>query len=156
MTNVRNVKSPHWRSWLDVDSRCVVPLTSFAELAAARRKASARLVRTRRKPAARLLRRHLDAAAEIRAEGEGRRDYQRPLRVLTTDANTEVGAIHPKAMPVMLTTLAEVEHWLTAPMEEALKLQRPLPDDSLVIVSRGLKEDPPNEAVQNERQPWLL
>lgn len=31
VTNVRNVDSPHWRRWLDVESRCVVPFTSFAE-----------------------------------------------------------------------------------------------------------------------------
>ena len=53
----------------------------------------------------------------------------------------EVGAIHPKAMPVILTTPNEVETWMTAPPEEALKLQRPLPDGSLQIVARGVKED---------------
>jgi hypothetical protein len=31
VTNVRNVASPHWRRWLDVESRCVVPFTSFSE-----------------------------------------------------------------------------------------------------------------------------
>ena len=31
VTNVRNVASPHWRRWLGVESRCVVPFTSFAE-----------------------------------------------------------------------------------------------------------------------------
>jgi putative SOS response-associated peptidase YedK len=33
---------------------------------------------------------------------------------LTTAPNVEVKAIHPKAMPVILTTPAEVEVWLTA------------------------------------------
>jgi putative SOS response-associated peptidase YedK len=60
---------------------------------------------------------------------------------LTTDANAEVGAIHPKAMPVILTTAAEIEQWMTAPAEEALKLQRPLPDGALKIVATGEKED---------------
>jgi hypothetical protein len=36
--------------------------------------------------------------------------------------------IHPKAMPVILTKPDEVETWMTAPADEALKLQRPLPD----------------------------
>src|SRR4051812_49052238 len=31
VTNVRNVASSHWRRWLGVESRCVVPFTSFAE-----------------------------------------------------------------------------------------------------------------------------
>jgi putative SOS response-associated peptidase YedK len=31
VTNIRNVKSPHWRRWLGVESRCIVPFTSFAE-----------------------------------------------------------------------------------------------------------------------------
>src|SRR6202023_2837007 len=60
---------------------------------------------------------------------------------LTGDANAEIGAIHPKAMPVILTTEAEIETWMTAPAEEALKLQRPLPDGSLKIVATGEKED---------------
>jgi putative SOS response-associated peptidase YedK len=60
---------------------------------------------------------------------------------LTTDANAEVGAIHPKAMPVILMTPTEIETWMTAPTEEALKLQRPLPDGTLKIVMTGEKED---------------
>ena len=53
----------------------------------------------------------------------------------------EVGAIHPKAMPVILTTPAEVETWMTGSSDEALKLQRPLSDGTLKIVARGVKED---------------
>ena len=26
VTNIRNVKSSHWRRWLGVESRCIVPL----------------------------------------------------------------------------------------------------------------------------------
>ena len=60
---------------------------------------------------------------------------------LTTEANDIVGAIHPKAMPVILTDPAEIEGWMTAPAEEALRLQRPLPDGSLKIVARGERQD---------------
>ena len=52
-----------------------------------------------------------------------------------------MGAIHPKAMPVILTTPEEVEAWMTAPTEEALQLQRPLPDGALTVVTRGGKKD---------------
>jgi putative SOS response-associated peptidase YedK len=60
---------------------------------------------------------------------------------LTTEPNEEVKAIHPRAMPVILTTPDEVDQWLTAPTGEALQLQRPLPDGSLKIVARGSKKD---------------
>ena len=56
---------------------------------------------------------------------------------LTTGANAEVGAIHPKAMPVILTSEQEVETWLMAEPDEALSLQRPLSDGSLTVVGRG-------------------
>jgi putative SOS response-associated peptidase YedK len=32
VTNIRNVSSPHWRRWLGVENRCLVPFTSFSEL----------------------------------------------------------------------------------------------------------------------------
>ena len=31
ITNVRNIKSSHWRRWLGVEFRCLVPFTSFSE-----------------------------------------------------------------------------------------------------------------------------
>jgi putative SOS response-associated peptidase YedK len=52
-----------------------------------------------------------------------------------------VGAIHPKAMPVILTEQAEIEIWLEAEPKQALALQRPLPDSLLRIVARGERED---------------
>jgi putative SOS response-associated peptidase YedK len=61
--------------------------------------------------------------------------------ILTTDPKEEVAAVHPKAMPVILRTRDEIECWMSAPVEDALKLQRPSPDGSLKIVAKGVKKD---------------
>ena len=52
-----------------------------------------------------------------------------------------VTPIHPKAMPVPLTTAEEYDTRLTVPAQKALALQRPLPDGTLTIVARGAKHD---------------
>ncbi|WP_052215187.1 SOS response-associated peptidase [Belnapia sp. F-4-1] len=141
VTNVRNVQSPHWRRWLGPDNRCVVPFTSFSEhqvmpdgsrppvwfaFGEDRPLAVFAGIWTRWTSVRKL------------KEGEVTADL---FAFLTTEPNAEVGAIHPKAMPVILTTPDEIELWLTAPAEDALKLQRPLPDGSLSVVARGEKQD---------------
>jgi putative SOS response-associated peptidase YedK len=71
-------------------------------------------------------------------EGETTNDL---FGFLTAEPNAEVGALHPKAMPVILRTPEKIDTWMTAPAAEALTLQKPLPDGSLTIVARGKKED---------------
>jgi SOS response associated peptidase (SRAP) len=71
-------------------------------------------------------------------EGETTNDL---FAFLTTEPNDVVAPVHPKAMPVILTTEVEREAWMTAPAEDALKLQRPLRDGMLQIVATGEKDD---------------
>ena len=75
-------------------------------------------------------------------EGETTNDI---FGFLTINPNAEVGAIHPKAMPVILRTPEEWETWLHAPWPEASALQRPLPDGTLQVVAQGEKEDRPTD-----------
>jgi putative SOS response-associated peptidase YedK len=44
-------------------------------------------------------------------------------------------------MPVLLKLTEEWDIWLRGPLDEALRLQRPLPDCELQIVAKGAKED---------------
>jgi len=137
-TNIRNVRSRHWTRWLGVEHRCVVPFTSFSEFS---RDAGGDIwfALGEDRPLAVFagIWCNWTSVRKIR-EGEVTADL---YGFLTTEPNAEVGAIHPKAMPVILTEPDEIETWLTAPAEEALKLQRPLPDGALRIVAKGVKQD---------------
>jgi putative SOS response-associated peptidase YedK len=142
ITNIRNTASPHWRAWLTVEHRCVVPFNSFCEYADTKpRKTPTWFALDDDRP--------LAFFAGIWTTWHGKRGTKaNPIEgghqlfgFLTTDANAEVGAIHPKAMPVILTSAEAVEQWLTLPVKEALALQKPLPDGALRIVATGEKED---------------
>ena len=142
ITNVRNVKSPHWRRWLGVESRCLVPFTSFSEneVLTDGSRPPVWFALSEERPLALFAGIWTPQWKSVRKvkEGETTNDL---FAFLTTEPNKEVGAVHPKAMPVILTKPEEVEIWMTAPAEEALKLQRPLPDGTLKIVARGEKKD---------------
>ncbi len=141
ITNVRNVSSPHWRRWLEPHSRCLVPFTSFSEYETLPdgTKHPIWFALGEDRPLAFFagLWTRWTSVRKLR-EGETTNDL---FAFLTTEANADVGAIHPKAMPVILTERHEIETWLTAPAAEALKLQRPVPDGRLCIVARGDKQD---------------
>lgn len=142
VTNVRNVASPHWRRWLGEGSRCLVPFTSFAEMetlpGGTKQPAWFALSEDRRLAFFAGIWTRWTSVRKLK-EGETTNDL---FAFLTSEANAEVGAIHPKAMPVILTSPQELDTWLEAPIQEALALQRPLPDGLLKIVARGEKQDP--------------
>ena len=135
------VKSPHWRRWLGIEHRCVVPFTSFSENEAlpdgSKPPVWFAFDETRSLAFFAGLWTNWTSVRKVK-EGETTNDL---FGFLTTEPNKEVGVIHPKAMPVILTTRSEIDLWMTAPAEEALKLQRPLADGALRIVARGGKED---------------
>lgn len=138
-TNVRNTSSSHWKRWLGVESRCLVPFNSFSEF---NRDAGGDIwfAFGEERPTAffaGIWARQWTSVRKVKT-GEETIDL---YAFLTTEPNAEVGAIHPKAMPVILTTPEECEAWMTAPWEQARALQRSLPDGSLDVVARGGKKD---------------
>lgn len=146
VTNVRNVKSPHWRPWLKPEYRCLVPVSSFSEYADTKPKKTPTwfaLSEDRPLFAFAGIWRPWTGVRGTKGENPDRvEEDHRLFSFLTCEANGVVSPIHPKAMPVLLTTPEEWSTWLSAPTEIALELQRPLPDAAMKIVATGSRRDP--------------
>ena len=144
VTNIRNTSSPHWRGWLLPEHRCLVPVLKFAEPDPASKRPGQRV------PDAWFAKpdNGLFFFAGIWTRWSGKRMAREEpathelFAFLTTGPNTLVGAVHPKAMPVILTDPAEVEIWLRAPWEEARDLQRPLTDGLLTMLPSEAPKQP--------------
>jgi putative SOS response-associated peptidase YedK len=125
-TNARNLHNNLWKPWLmRSEHRCLVPFTRFAEPKA---------VSDRQGPG--------DTNWWFTVEDQPvpcfaglwkvDTDHDRVYAFCTTEPNPLVAPKHPKAMPVIL--LAEdQERWLTAPMEEAVKLLTAYPSQLMQV-----------------------
>jgi putative SOS response-associated peptidase YedK len=133
VTNVRNTDSPHWRRWLGTDNRCLVPVARFAEPRPGGRGAGNAWFGLREDRPMFFAGIRVPGWTSIRKLKDGQTTDDL-YAFLTYTPNAEVAAIHPKAMPVILTDPAEWSTWLSAPWSEARTLQRTLPDGALRVV----------------------
>lgn len=146
-TNIRNTSSKHWQRWLGVENRCLVPVTRFAEPDPANKPESGRtpnawFARSEDQPLMFFAGVWLPQWESVRKVKEGliKTDL---FAFLTTDPNSIVGPIHPKAMPVLLTEPDEIDLWMSAPWVEAKMLQRPLADGKLLLLPPQLVASSP-------------
>lgn len=134
VTNVRNLASPFWRSAIAAtERRCIVPVTSFCEWTGE--------VGEKRKIWFGLHERHEPLFAFAGIWRPGGKDNESPfMAFLTCAPNETVGAVHPKAMPVMLRP-ADIGRWLDSEREQACALAVPFADaDMRVLEPVGARE----------------
>lgn len=146
VTNARNIFAPYWRPYLGLENRCLLPATSFAEWSPEPNPETGKketvwfALNSNRSPF---------MFAGLWCEWTGARGTKKnPVEgthllyaFLTTAPNSIVKPIHHKSMLVMLRDPEEWHAWLTLPIEEASKMQRPLPDETIQIVARGTRGD---------------
>ena len=134
-------------------NRCLVPVTSFCDYAPGKRAVPHWFALERDRPlfaVAGLWRPWRGTRGTKADPAEGEHEL---FAFLTCEPNAVVRPIHPKAMPVLLTTAEEHDAWLSASIADALTLQRPLPDGLLSVIAKGEKQDPPALA---RTEPLLL
>jgi putative SOS response-associated peptidase YedK len=127
VTNVRNLASPFWRSALNNPARrCLIPASEFCEWEGEKGAKRARWFSVPSQP--------VFAFAGVWRPGPvDLLDDAKPcFAMLTCAPNTLVGAVHPKAMPVILDP-DDYHRWLAAPLAEALPLAAPFPSQLMAM-----------------------
>lgn len=126
VTNIRNLDSPFWRSTLaSNDRRCLVPATKFCEWTAEPHPDTGRKAKVwfgmheAHHP--------LFLFAGLWRPGAREGSDGPFMAFLTCAANETVGAVHPKAMPVMLRP-DDALAWLDHDRDSACALAQPFPD----------------------------
>ena len=116
-TNIRNTNSKHWKRWLGVENRCLVPFTSFSEFNKGMG-GNVWFALTDDRPLAFFagIWTNWTSVRKVK-EDETTNDL---FGFLTTERNDVVGAVHPKAMPVIFCNRFQIDAWLSAPVDEAL------------------------------------
>lgn len=139
ITNVRNYTSPFWKSAMaKPERRCLVPFTSFSEYGPG--------------PAGKKPLFWFDVPSRpiVSFAGVWRSTENGAVfAFLTTEPNSFVEPIHPKAMPVLLDEEDE-ESWLTCSFDQAVAHARPFPSQ---LMSVQQAQDPRVAIGQGEQKP---
>jgi putative SOS response-associated peptidase YedK len=128
VTNVRNLGSPFWRAMLEAPHhRCLVPATEFEEWSATPDPATGK----KRAHWFSIPSRPVFAFAGIWRKVDDKPHYA----FLTTEPNALIGAVHPKAMPVILDE-GDYDRWLTADWADAARLVAAYPSQLMTAAYR--------------------
>jgi putative SOS response-associated peptidase YedK len=159
-TNIRTTSLKHWRQWIDPTSvvkkeeaplpanhyRCLVPLTSFAEYSVdpdpkTKKKDAIWFAPSKERPLFAFAGLWCNFTGNVGSKKTPNEGTHLLYAFLTCAANAVVKPIHAQAMPVILHQ-DDWNTWMTAGGSDALKLQKPWPNDQLEIVARAQdKED---------------
>lgn len=119
VTNVRNLDSPFWIGTLrHPELRCLVPVTSFMEWGGEKGRRTQHWF-------------SVPSESVFAFAGIWRDDDIPGFAFLTCDPNPLVGAVHPKAMPLILHAY-DYDRWLTADWKEARRLVEPFPSQMMI------------------------
>lgn len=120
VTNVRNLKSPFWKSMLaNPERRCLVPFSRFAE---------PKIGQGREEWWFTVNDRPVAAFAGIWRPSEVGNVYA----FLTCEPNPLVGPLHPKAMPVLLAE-DDYDRWLSVDYDDACAMAVPFPSQLMSV-----------------------